>query len=270
MSMPKIPKTPMNTQFVGMQPGINPQVAHNLQAYEALIRSHGMRMVHSRPLPCPNRKDLYTGDHDPSCPLCHNGYLYYGQREFVGAFEGNSNSRQFGANGTWDLDQASIVIPTVYSDGTTMDVQFFDQVIIPDVTVRYYQLVEHSQTGIDRLHFPAKTIDKVVGADGTEYFPGVDVIVNENGRLQWINSNRPGYDMSIDRGGIYSVNYYCVPVFTIISLPHQLRITQTIKDGIAVQERFPQMAVCRKDFLPHDNVDKKGADNSAEPRDGSL
>jgi hypothetical protein len=268
--MPRPSRSPLPSNLSTQQPSGQPQIALNPQVFEELIRSHGIRMIHARPVPCPKVKDLYSGEHDPSCNECFNGFLYYGHKEFVGAFVGNTNQRQFLVNGTWDLDQAQIIIPTKYNDGSELDVQFFDQIILPDFTVRYYQRVEHSQGGIDRLHFPAKEVDFIRDANGRQYEEGADFIINQSGYIEWISTTRPGYDITLDRGIIYSINYYCKPVFTAIGLPHQLRVSQSLEEGKSVQTRFPQLVIVRKDFIPFDPSDKVGPPDRPEPRDGGL
>jgi hypothetical protein len=69
---------------------------------------------------------------------------------------------------------------------------------------------------------------------------------------------------------IYSVNYYTRPVYTVVSLPHHLRMVQTQDVGNNIQARFPQLAIVRKDFIPFDASDKKGPPDRPEPRDGSF
>jgi hypothetical protein len=271
MSIPKIPKIPMPGHFIGQMPNGQMQVAMNPQAFEDLIKGKGIRMIHSRPLPCPNIKDIHAGDHSPACDMCHNGTLYYGEKEFIGAFFSNSNDRQFQIQGQWDYENVTICIPITYEDGTDMDVQLYDQISVKTVTpVRYYQRVEHSQSGIDRLQFPAVKVDQLMDATGKQYYAGIDFEIEE-GNIKWTTQNRPGYDLSIERGVIYSVNYYCEPIFTIISLPHQFRTTQTIgADGKPYATRFPQLASCRKDFVPYHSSDKIGPADTPEPRSGQL
>jgi len=268
--MPKIPKLPMPGRFIGQMPNGQPQVAMNPQAFNELIQGKGIRMIHSKPIPCPNIRDIHAGDHDPGCNECHNGMVYYGHREFIGAFMGNDGNRNFQINGQFDIDNATMVIPTKYSDGSELDIQLFDQILIPDFTVRYYQRVEHSQSGVDRLQFPATKVDLLKAAGGKEFVPGVDFDVDSAGNVKWLTTNRPGYNLDISRGVVYSVNYYCRPVFTIVALPHQLRTTQTLVDGRPVQERFPQTALVRKEFIPYNSGDKAGPPDSPEPRDGSF
>lgn len=272
MSQPKIPKIPMPPHFKGMMPDNTPQFALNPRAFDELIGSKGIRMVHSKPIPCPNVSDLHSGDHPPGCSECQEGMIYYDEKEFIGAFQGNSNSRQHQVNGQFDYDEASVVVPAKYKDGSEFDIQLFDRIVVPDFTVRFYQRVEHSQTGVDRLKFPAVRVDKLRDASGNEYRQGIDFELTQTGDIKWISQNRPGYNLGIKKGVVYSVNFYCRPVFTIVSLPHQLRATQTVdpSTGRAVQERFPQQAVVRKDFVPYHGGDRVGPTDTPEPRDGQF
>lgn len=247
-----------------------PNVTMNPESFDDFIRGHGVRMIHKRPVPCPNVKDINASDHSPSCNLCFNGYVYYNKSFFTGAFMGNGLNRRFGPEGSWDVDEAQIIIPVKDEAGNILDVQYFDQIEVPDFTVRYYQRIEHNQDGIDRPQFKVHSLDYVIDANGKVYQPGVDVIVTPDGRLKWIG-DRPGYDPVAHRGVVYSVNYYTAPTFSIVNLPHQLRITQT-KDpagGNNVQARFPQLAVVRKDFIPFDEQDRVGAPDRPEPASGS-
>lgn len=268
---PKIPKIKMpgTSQFQLKTPV--PNVTLNPEGFEEFIKSQGIRMIHKRPVPCPNVRDINASDHSPSCNLCFNGYLYYDQSSFTGAFMGNSLNRRFGAEGTWDQDEATVIIPLRDTEGNSLDVQYFDQLEVPDFTVRYYQRVEHTQLGIDRPQFKVLSIDFVVDAHGKLYKPGVDVAPDEHGRIKWLGSNRPGYDPVTGRGVVYSINYYTAPTFSVVAMPHQLRAAQT-KDpagGANIQAKFPQLVVVRKDFIPFDESDRVGAPDVREPSSGS-
>jgi hypothetical protein len=271
MTQPKIPKislpgiTKIQMQTPLLETTLNPAI------FEQFIKAQGIRMIHSRPVPCPFVHDLYQPDHQPACNECFNGFIYYHPTEFIGAFMGNQIDRKFNMNGTWDLDQVQIIVPVYNQSGEIMDVQYFDQIILPDAPlVRYYQRVEHSQSGIDRLQFPAVTVDFLIDNTGKRYRPGVDFVV-KNGRIEWV-ADRPEWDPVLDRGAIYSVNYYTRPVYTVLNLPHHLRMaqTQSAPGENNVAARFPQLAVCRKDFIPFDSSDSVGEPDRPEPRDGSF
>lgn len=274
MTQPKVPKFAM--------PGISKlqlptnswiDVSLNPESFEQLIKSQGIRMIHSRPVPCPNVKDLHDASHSPACNRCYNGFIYYNPVEFIGAISNNTFDRKFNINGEWDLDQAQILVPVRDRAENIIDVQYFDQILIPDAApVRYYQRIEHSQSGIDRCQFPVIKVDFIIGQGGQRFYPGKDVIIKD-GRLHWIG-NRPGYDPTLNRGEVYSVNYYTHPVFTVIGLPHQIRAAQTQSlDGLGnpnIQARFPQLSIVRKDFIPFDANDFIGEPDRPEPSNGSF
>ena len=244
----------------------------NGEVYENQIRHNGILMVHAKPMPCPNVVDINSGDHSPNCNLCDNGMVYYGHKECKVMFVGNSNQRSFTMQGSQDIDSASMIVPTKYLDGSDLDVQFADRFICPLVgfKIRYYQRVEYSQTMKDRLHFPAIDVDMVF--DGTtQYKKDVDFTIEE-GHIRWIHSGRnPGYDMALDRGRVYSINYYTLPIFSVIHLPHQLRTSIELdKEGQPNYKRFPQLVSVRKDFLPYNHGDKIGQADTPEPRDGQV
>jgi hypothetical protein len=272
VTTPTIPKVRLPGFSYGQMQSKIPNVTLNPDSFQSLIEGQGVRMIHRRPVPCPNIRMLEAPSHDAKCDMCYNGFIYYDEREFVGAAMGNTLDRRFGANGTWDMDQAAIIVPTADKSGRPMDVNYFDQIEMPDFTVRYYQRVEHSQSGTDRLQFPALSVDFLIDHNGKAYKPGVDFLVRK-GRVVWVEGrDRPSYDPVTKRGMIYSVNYYTTPTFTVLNLPHQLRMAQTRGPGGGnnVQARFPQLAVVRRDFIPYDGQDHKGAPDRPEPRDGSF
>ena len=271
MAMPPVNKMPMPEMLYGQFPDQSPQVGMNGKAFEQLIRAHGVRMIQLRPLPCPNQRSLNGGDHDPNCNLCYNGYIYYGRTEFIGAFMGNSINKNYGLSGTWDKDGAQVIVPSKDINNNEMDFQMGDQLIMPDHTVRFPQRVQHNQTGIDRLHFPAIDVDVIMDSSGQEYAKNVDYKVDENGMIKWLTQNRPGYDLDLNAGMVYSIAYYTRPYLSIQSMPHQLRTTQTqLPDGTTVQERFPQLVLVQKNFIPYNDGDEVGQGSTPEPQDGSL
>lgn len=274
--IPKLPNFPFPGKSVGQMPNKIPMVTFSPEAFEQLIREMGCRFIHARPIPSPHVKTVRGDDLDPSDNTMESNYIYYGHKEFIGAFQGNSNDRQYAMNGTYDSDTATMVIPTKYSDGTDMDVQIFDRIIAIDAPkVRYYQRIEHDMSGQDRLHFPAISVDLILGNDDYQYQESIDFKVNERGMIEWIaGGKRPGYDPMLDTGHIYSIVYYTQPYFTVLQLPHQFRMSQT--RGPAgpgsnnVMQRFPQLAIIRKDYIAADPNDESGSRFADEPKRGTI
>lgn len=267
---PLVPKIKMPGTSRMQMPSQIPNVTLNPASFDDFIKSQGVRMAHQRPVPCPSIRDINAPQHDARCPHCYNGLVYYDYREFVGAVSGIDMNRNFGPNGTWDLTNAALIVPLTDKDGKRMDLSFFDQIMLLDYTIRYYQRVEHSQSGLDRMQFPVESVDFIIDEDGKIYNPEADITI-ENGRVKWLQ-NRPGYDPVLQRGRIYSINYYTKPTFTVIGLPHQLRSAQT-KDyagGANIQANFPQLVIVRRDFIPHDHSDDVGDSDRPEPKRGTM
>jgi len=274
MSTPKIPKIPMPGISIGQMPNALPLASFNPNMFHKMIQEMGIRMIHSRPIPSPFVKDVRGVDADPGDNRQENGFIYYGHKEFIGTFMSISFDKNIVNNGQYDIDGASVILPTKYMDGTDCDFQIFDRIEAPGLPARYYQRVEHSQTGIDLLHFPATKIDYLRDSNDRLYTSGIDFSV-VNGNIQWITGGkRPGFDPLLGTGDIYSVNYYLTPVFTLLSLPHQFRVTQT-NEGVLGKDfnivtRFPQLGFLRKDYIPADPNDTIGQNDSHEPMDGSV
>ena len=72
---------------------------------------------------------------------------------------------------------------------------------------------------------------------------------------------------ALNRGVVYSVSYYTRPTFTVMHLPHHLRLAQAQGEvgGQNVTARYPQLAICRRDFIPYDHSDKVGKPDTPEP-----
>jgi len=224
-------------------------------------------MILSKPMPCPNTKDVRGDTHPPGCTYCQNGYIYYGNQTFKGNIFGNSNTRQFQSQGAIDYDSAQVEIPATDSRGAPLSPSFFDKIILDCEPVRFYQRIEHSQTGVDKLHFPAVKVEKVLGADFKEYYPVKDFVINPVGRIEWIGS-RPKYDAALDSGEIYSITYLIKPSYVVINIPSQVAMAQTVVDGETILQRLPSMVQVRREFVPHDLNGQRLA--PAQPRDGNL
>ena len=273
--IPKMPKIKMPGISMGQMPNKVPMATFSPDAFEQLIREMGIRFVHARPMPSPHVKSLRGDDMDPGDNTMESSYIYYGHKEFIGAFQGNSNQRQFAPNGSYDDDTATIVIPTKYTDGTDMDVQIFDRIIAIDAPkTRYYQRVEHDMSGHDRLHFPAISVDLILGNNDQQFAEGVDFKINERGMIEWISGGRrPGYDPMLDKGEIYSISYYMQPYFTVLQLPHFFRMAQTRSNGPGSNNtihRFPQLCTVRKDYIAQDPNDSLGSRYADEPKRGTI
>jgi hypothetical protein len=236
----------------GMFPSYFPTFIHDpsvkRDAFNELIQNRGIRFIHSKAYPCSNMKNLGDNNHDPLCPHCDgSGILYYDAREIFGAFSSNSIERQFEKQGAWELGTVVATFPTEYPDGVEADFSMFDKLEVTDFTVRLWELKEY-ETRTDlkqQLRYPIVKTSRVEAVNNStrkEYLEGTDFNI-EDGMIKWVSGRTP------PEGQVYSVNYYCKPVYVVLNPLRELRITQELVDGQKVARRMPQQVVLRRDYF---------------------
>ena len=136
----------------------------------------------------------------------------------------------------------------------------WDRFYIKDVEVRVinFQYMEASRTGVDRLQYPATTVEHLVDADGVEYKEGINFNINPDGNVEWIGQKRPGYDPERGKGKVYAIRYRYVPFFVVVRLIHEIRVSQ-VTDPANYQrylERMPySVQVAREHVFEDTNND---------------
>jgi hypothetical protein len=254
-----------NNSTPAQMPPLIPDPSILGQSFDQLLQQRGVRMLHSKVMPCPNMVGVDNNAHDPNCTFCDSdGFIYYAEKEIWGAFGGNSIQKTFEAHGVWETGTATITLPTEYPDGTEADFNTFDRLIIPDFSVRLWELKEYEprEGGIQELRYPAQTIDRAISIIETtvnnvttqsqkEYVVGVDFTINTNGQIVWIDGKEPAYDVTAQRGEVISWAFYSVPVYMVVQTLRELRITQELSAaGQKVARRLPQSILVKRDFFP--------------------
>lgn len=256
---PHFPPLPGAGRSIGQMPGQRQFGTLNPQGFEELLRQNGVRMRISKIMPCPKVRDVRGQDHSPDCDACRNGWVYFGEQEFIGAFAGNSNSRSFPPQGTLDFDTAQIVVPTADERGRPLHVSFFDRIEADITPIRYYQRVQ-TTGNVDRLQLRAVRVEKLVGYDGAEYIQGQDFVLDPHGRVEWTGERRPGFDPMRGVGEVYSIVYYVSPSYTVMNIPSQTRNSQVEgpqgPGNPNAQARFPQVVVVRREIISEDPANK--------------
>lgn len=245
-------------------------------AFEQLIKNRGLKWKHEKGTPCPNVDDMDTQQHDPNCECCTNGIIYFDPQCINGLFQQNKLERMYEVQGVWDIGEA-VVTYSAYADdkdgnagyGCPVDIQHFDRLTLLDYEFRWQQLIEHSPTGIDRLRYPALSMNYLATKD-KEYFVDKDFIINEDGNIKWLGQNQPGYDQLNDRGEVYTIVYSARPVFLVVHLVHEVRATKTEDpiDGEVKAVRLPQQVLLRRDYLVENKSDSTGSKSGNFPRSG--
>ena len=223
-------------------------------SFDQILQNRGIRFIHKKSAPCPNMRSLADNSHNPNCPVCDgNGILYYQEKEIFGVFTGNSLQKNFEMQGIWEIGTAVGTFPIEYPDGTLAEFNTYDQLVIPDFTVRQWELKEY-EPRVDRqqrLRYPIQDIifiASVVEDQLVQYDKGVDYNI-VSGKIEWIPGREPHYDNVNERGDVFVVDYQANPVYVVLQHLRELRVTQELINGQKVPRRLPQELLLKRDFL---------------------
>lgn len=223
-------------------------------SFDQLLNQRGVRFIHRKATPCPNIETVYDNNHNPNCPLCDDGILFYQEKEIWGVFYSNSLEKNFEYQGLWEVGSAVVTLPTEYPDGSIAEFNTFDQLVIPDFNVRMWELKEYKPTANNRQEFryPIFDVDYLASAVNDSlvvYQKGVHFNV-VGGEIEWIPGQTPSYNASENKGDVYVLQYYANPVYNVLQHMRELRITQELNlQGQKVPKRLPQQLLVKRDFL---------------------
>lgn len=230
------------------------QVSFDLEAFDNLIRSQGVRIGHFRCLPDPRGLES-RGDYRRSSPFGNtDGMLFKHAGCFTATFTVNDNAPIYETEGQLDSSQAYMTPPRFYEDTQEpVIISVGDRFQLVDVELRVVtsQLMEASTIGRDRLTFPATCVEHLIGQDGFEYKESVHFKINSDGDIEWISQTRPGKNLDTNKGEVYSIRYRYIPYFVVRRLMHEIRIVQITDDlGVRRSERLPyQVQVARENVF---------------------
>lgn len=229
-------------------------VHFDADAFDQLIRDHGVTFVHFRAMRCPvglaERYDIRRPHEDHVG--CSNGYLYTQAGSVTCIFSGNSTRAEVQETGVLDGSSVSVTLPPAY-DGTDelVYVAPFDRLYMAeeDITVVHWQLFEASDAGREKLSFPVVEVHDLVDSRGERYTRG-DFEV-EKGRVVWTGPHRPGMDPATGKGLVCGIRYTYRPYWYVKQLVHEVRVAQTINPatGERVLRRMPQHAVLQREYV---------------------
>ena len=223
--------------------------------FDQLLAQRGIRMLHRKAIPCMNMESTAFQAHKPDCPFCDDsGILYYEEKEIWGTFAGNSMQKTFEAHGVWETGTAVVTMPTMYPDGTQADFNTYDKLVIPDFTVRLWELKEYEPTSNDKqsLRYPIKKVEYASYIDnGTQVIlqNGVDFNIDTDGKIEWISGKEPPYDNVNERGQVVGWAYFANPVYVVVQTLRELRMSQEMVDGQKQAVRLPQQILVKRDYL---------------------
>lgn len=223
------------------------QISLDKNAFEELIKSQGIRMVHYRALPNPlglsSRGDTYAVSNSVSRQSSDN-FIYKEAGTLSVLFHNNIDQVSMEDVGILNYASAYITVPSTYDDNKEpVLITPYDRFYFKDIETRVAttQLVESTAEGIDRLHYPATFVEYLIDSDNIEYQMDRDFTITEDGDIKWISQNRPGTVPPSNRGKIYAIRYRYTPFFVVLQLLHEIRVGQ-VTDPVTFKrylERFP-------------------------------
>ena len=254
MDKPSAPYKKVSTSVPSPIPNQIPDPSIRASAFKQLVEQRGIRFIHRKAAPCPNMTSIDANNHDPDCKICGgNGFLFYTEKEIVGTFISNSLQKNYEAQGIWEIGSAMVSMPYEYEDGTQAEFQQFDQLIIPDFTIRLWQLKHYENTpdGTQQLRYPIQKSDYFAYVDDSgnmvELVEGTDFSVID-GKIKWLKSLP--YNASEDLGVVFTANYFAHPVYIVQQHARELRITQEMDAaGNKIAKRMNQQLIVKRDFL---------------------
>lgn len=240
-------------------------VSFDVDAFDELIQTHGVRLVHYQATRCPvglqELGDLQRAHDDHEG--CSNGFLYTPIGIIRAFSSGNSKHKNASELGFWDGSTIQASFERFYAcDCNGSDcgdkrlyVAPFDRFFLEEknILVPTWQLFAHHQTGHDRLKYPVEQVEQLVDSRGERYQQDLDFRV-VNGQLLWTGpglSGRRPTDLTVtsDTGVICSVRYLYRPWWYVGQLVHEIRVSQvTGTDGREVS-RLPQLAVLHREYV---------------------
>jgi hypothetical protein len=247
-------------------------VSFDAEAFDDLIRSQGVEMVHFRAMRCPIGMidpDDIRRPHEHHAN-CSNGFLYRESGVITVGWQGNSNDNRFIDAGRLDGSTVQVVVPRFYDCPVNKRAEWaqFDRVYLKEdsITVSNWETFAAHVTGYDRLQFPVVCVSDLIDSNGNDYIQGTDFVV-ENGQIKWTGQRRPGIEPKTGKGVVCTARYSYRPFWYVKTLMHEVRVAQ-IEDptsGDRSVERMPQSLQLQREYF----FEKEQRDKKAPPATGS-
>jgi hypothetical protein len=230
-------------------------VSFDQEAFDLLIESHGVRMLHYMAMRCPigmiDPLDIRK-QHEEHAG-CSHGFLYTYGGEISAVFTGGSGNSKQAAPGYVDDGQVSITPPRFYEGTTTpFHATTYDRLYLAHegVFAVTWETFEANASGIDRLAFLAEQVLILVDSEGNRYRQGIEYELVK-GRIKWLGNVRPLVSHpSTGKGSVCSARYLYRPYWYVKSMPHEIRVARAdLPDGTSIVQRMPQHLQLQREWL---------------------
>jgi hypothetical protein len=256
-------------------------VSFDPEGFNEFLNLHGVRLVHYKALRCPvgmTDIDDNRRPHDDHSG-CSNGFIYYKAGVVTAGMQGNGNQQLPNDLGLIENSYITATIPQYYDQSEeTIDIAPFDRFYLDEnepagkILVPTWHLQTAHGSGIDKLYYPAVEVEKLVDMNNESYKCGADFTI-ENGQIKW-DSRRPGYQLDVGRGAIYSIRYKYRPYWYCTRLLHEIRVAQVETLEGRVLARMPQQILLAREYTyTNESADSQATDSNSlrqtpSPNDG--
>jgi hypothetical protein len=238
------------------------QQSFDRDAFDKLILSQGVRVVHFRAVPDPSGRANLGDTHGVQSPReSSDNFIYKEAGTAQVFFSQNHGDFNVHVEGLTKNDFAVITPPDSYeakgeTQGGPLMLAPYDRLYLKDVEVRIvnYQFVQANSTGLDRLQYPATCVEYLIDADGIEYREHVDFEITKEGNIKWLTQNRPAWNPELEAGKVYAIRYRYTPYFVVARHLNEIRVSQ-ITDPATFDrrvERMPYHVLLIREHVLHD------------------
>jgi hypothetical protein len=272
-------KPPIGVQIPTITPAAPlQQQSFDLNRLDVFVTSLGIDIMHYRGIPSPigqNDRGSWRRN-DGVDTISSNGMIYRYAGTFTATITSNTREEKRGPSGVVDPSEARLVMPRFYNTegGTDNGDRIYlapgDRIYIADpnadVLVANSQKMDYEE-GIDNVPmFPiVKLQDAIVDSKNITYNPNVDYVITSDGNIRWLPGGKnPGIDTATGKGNIYSIVYLYRAYYYVVSLPHELRITNVTVGSVRTPMRMPMHAIVMREYIFH-NQNRGGKTNQNIP-----
>ena len=205
--------------------------------------------------------------------------LYERAGELTAFMSGNATSTVFENAGLVDGSTIQVTCPRHYDDVPDKFVicAEYDRFYLKDHVgfASHKQCFEASQTGVERLEFPAESVEYLIDARGESYREGIDFVV-EKGFVKWTTDRRPGFDPVSGKGVVCSILYHFQPFWFVSRVIHEIRVIRDVDiiTGDVTTARMPFAVLLQREMVFRNKARTSATDNDpragAGPQNGSF
>lgn len=241
------------------------QQSFDLNRLDVFVTSLGIDVMHYRAVPSPIGKNDRGSwrRNDGVDTISSNGMIYRYAGTFTATLTTNEREEKRGPSAPVDPAQARLVMPRFYNangavnNGERIYLAPGDRVYIADpnadVNVANSQMMDYEE-GIDNVPmFPiVKLQDAIVDSRNIQYNQNVDYTITADGNIRWLpGGTNPGIDPDTKKGRVYSIAYLYRGYYYVVSLPHEIRITNVTVGNVRTPMRAAQHAVIMREYIFH-------------------